>query len=133
MTEVNTPLLRKALEWAKAESEKPRALREWDQTYYIMPKTLEELEDYNPGTSRVARRDFVAEYRETKDESCGTAFCIAGYVANITTGNMAYHRAGSIAEKELGLNATQSARLFDATNSIEELEQMFEEFTGERL
>ena len=55
----NLPLLRKAVEWAEAEAAKPLTESAWDQSVYRMSGS--EL-----------------------DRTCGTAFCIAGYVAEIT-------------------------------------------------
>lgn len=56
MTEFNLPLLRKAVEWAESEARKPQRESEWCQRYFAT-------------SGQALGRD------------CGTAYCIAGYVA----------------------------------------------------
>lgn len=57
-TEPNIPLMRKALEWVEEQAELPLVKREWYQ-----------------GAWRTSHR--------TQMWSCGTAYCVAGYICEI--------------------------------------------------
>lgn len=61
--EFNLPLLRKAVEWVVGEAARPEAECEWYQ-----------------GTWR------VTEPKRMLNRSCGTAFCVAGYVCEVSGG-----------------------------------------------
>lgn len=109
MSEFNLPLLRKAVEWAESEARKPQADSEWYQ-------------------------DHFAVSGEAIGRSCGTAYCIAGWIA---------HQAGShrieldsidgdgsamVAQELLGITHEDAwcggfyeGGLFAAGNSIEDV------------
>lgn len=133
MTEVNIPLLRKAVEWAEAEAAKPRELCEWYQPRWASRATLDVFMDY---TTVVSEPDGVVVYEAySKSPECGTCFCIAGYTATIATGdeNLTDPRIAIIAQKELGLTDTQAFRLFHASNTIQDVRNVAEAIAGERL
>lgn len=126
-TEFNLPLLRKAVEWVEHEDAKPPGeFCEWAQL-----------------TWRTQR-------------ACGTAYCVAGYVCQISGGqwipgshvlefeegedgrlftNGSRRRgisAMSRATRLLGLRDTEAATLFEASNSAEEIRGYAERFANRR-
>lgn len=118
MSEVNVPLLRKAVEWAESEAAKPREVSQWHQTRFAEPI------------------------------DCGTAYCLAGWVAvndGLPQSVFAEYMAKSDASGEaaitiedraaavLGLTDEQANRLFDADNTIEDVREIAESMAGERL
>lgn len=113
----NIPLLRKAVEWAEAEAQKPADQRLWEQ------------------------RDYVTE------KACGTAYCIAGYAVAISPNTkvldddwpviggtqIPWHDAGRLL---LGLSVFEGECLFDETNDIATVREIAERIAaraGERL
>lgn len=110
MTEFNGPLLRKAVAWAEAEAARPVAESEWCQTFFAIKG-------------------------EKIGRTCGTAYCIAGWVlAEYDQGDheiTAYSIDGSggaeDAEDLLGITDQDawgnlySDGLFTASNTIEEV------------
>jgi hypothetical protein len=105
-SEVNIPLLRKAVEWAEAEAAKPEGGL-WDQSWYI-----------------------------TDDNACGTSYCIAGWVnvQNGAEGYDQITDTSAAAES-LGIPVWrgEDGHLFDGGNSIEDVRRIAEEIAGERL
>lgn len=128
----NIPLLRKALEWAEEEAEKPFAESQWRQASWVV----------GPGRALVNPQ---GEY-ETK---CGTAYCFAGWTAYATLGEHEDLRlGGDILDKttgkrvthcedraieELGITPAEADALFYADNSIKRLRKIAEAIAGERL
>ncbi len=111
---VNIPLLRKAVEWAEAEAEKPPALCEWEQTVYVLPPERFELYGRSP--------------------ECGTCYCIAGYIAAQADGPVVDEdTAGNRAQELLGISDFQSDLLFDGCNNIEDVRRIAEQIAGEPL
>lgn len=124
------PLLRKAVEWAEAENAKPLAECRWFQELYRV------------------KGDSIAR-------DCGTAYCIAGYVAEISgcqwhpelfefllpedgewappSGTVGVH---SRARRLLGLAHEEAHDLFESGNTIEDVRRIAEQIAaraGERL
>lgn len=130
MTEVNIPLLRKAVEWAEAEAQKPRELREWEQDRFFIPAS-------NNDPNVVAVRPGLAEREREqygKAAECGTCYCIAGYVAQVTSdAPLVYREVEGLAVEALGITEGQGMRLFDACNRIEDVRRIAEDIAGERL
>ena len=115
-TTVNIPLLRKAVEWAEAEAQKPYADCAWHQAAYVLPKEIAS----GAGKSR----------------DCGTCYCIAGYVASLVDPGYEYVNdmaAPAIALEALGLDAYGDRGLFAPNNTIEDVRRIAEEIAGERL
>lgn len=127
---VNIPLLRKVVEWAEAEWEKRERgeFCEWDQNdWYTIPQ-------------------WAAVRQDLPVTACGTAMCIAGYVAynadpylranvdrNGAWSNAQGKHACQIAQEELGLTDEQAEVLFRASNTIEMVREIAEEIAGEPL
>lgn len=142
MTEptVNIPLLRKAVEWAEAEAAKPWELCEWYQGWFKTP------------ASEVSEGAWVDDRYVTnaqvKAPSCGTCFCIAGWITEQTLpSELTLHKDGFLlldpngltvtdaeefASKQLGLDAGRHP-LFNGGNTIEDVRRIAESIAGEAL
>lgn len=110
--EVNVPLLRKAVEWAEVENTLPNGM--WNQRFWA------------------------------QQTDCGTAYCIAGFVAQETSGGIDFFKGVKIASQcldpdsnslvsintfareHLGLTIAESDALFAASNTIEDVRDVFE-------
>lgn len=110
----NIPLLRKAVEWAEAEAAKPAADRQWYQ------------EDYETPAEIIGR-------------SCGTCFCIAGWVCHTIDGEVS-DQPGYRAADLLGIDPDKhhgtETGLFWDYNSIQDVRRIAEDIAseaGERL
>lgn len=121
MTEVNIPLLRKAVEWAEAEAAKP--VGDWFQPLTVVPR--EEREQLGLGVA----------------EGCGTAYCIAGYIAAITTGldnpydspDLKGRSICDFASEQIGIERDAASALWSMSNTIADVRRVAEQFAGERL
>lgn len=122
----NIPLLRKAVEWAEAEALKDPTESEWIQDFW-----------------RTTPQDYTETYGETR---CGTAYCIAGYMCQISglswvtsddvlvDGEPTF--AGTVAARLLGLPWERARDLFQGYNTIEDVRRIANEIAaeaGERL
>lgn len=123
---INVPLLRKALEWAEAENEKPDCL--WNQRWWVQTNECgtsycqagyigQLLED-------AYRENEYVSFRELEHKEFVDPDLIGDLEGNY---HVAYY-----AEKALGLTHNQAILYFDATNSLQRLKQLFESFTGEK-
>lgn len=124
MTEVNVPLLRKAVEWVEAQAELEISERQWMQGVWVTPEEhrIQHME-HTPG--------------------CGTAYCVAGYIGQLLNEDYAHYDWATIdgepthvsdfAEKQLGLDGFQASVLFSATNSPERIRALAEEYAGGSL
>lgn len=138
MTEnnVNVPLLRKAVEWAEVEAAKPAIDCEWNQRGWV---TLpwERAEQLLAGADEIP---------DAVEAHCGTAYCIAGYVANLSGFWSDKERAGAgvewgvdgehvsdFAQAKLGIDDAGASDLFYANNTIEQVRSIAETIAGERL
>ena len=117
MSEVNIPLLRKAVEWVEEQDRLPEQQRQWNQWNFV------ELE-----SDRI-------------DGGCGTAYCVAGYIGAlvdarftntslIETEDGAMHVA-DVAEDALGLPDRHG--LFQCNNTAADIRRIAEGIAGERL
>lgn len=117
---VNAPLLRKVMEHIEAHQD------EWNQAMWRTPR----------GTN--AWDNWMDDRQEQglAEPQCGTAYCLAGWVVELTGGTFAGEEGHSVllpsgetesthsyAARELGLEADEalSARLFAATNTLDEV------------
>lgn len=146
--EPNAPLLRKAVEWAtdQAENSSPS---QWHQSQWISvlsdPVTGSRSEYsrllgylYESSTSRC-----VTDLQIDELLSCGTSFCIAGYVATATTTTGEFRErmatAGgsswmdSYARNQLDLSTSAGNILFAGDNSIERVRAIAQVLIGEPL
>lgn len=124
MSEVNVPLLRKAVEWAEAENSKPPELCEWFQGSWVINA---------PGDTEYDYRDEGVRRTLGLSPECGTCFCIAGYVQYVTTGSKDGAEAEWTAAKQLGLSYSQANKLFGGENGIEDVRRIAEKIAGEKL
>lgn len=130
---VNVPLLRKAVEWAEVEATKPFEECMWYQGTWVLP---EGIEGFNP------------QMNDAEQMKCGTAYCIAGFVANITlekgekldvTGfiydaqDRNVQHASKRAAEVLGLGFMEADALFASGNTIEQVREIAEGLAGEKL
>lgn len=131
MSGINVPLLRKAIEWAEAEAAKPEELCEWQQGFWVLPKS-----DHDPAAYIDVEELDVAKIRayEGLAEECGTCFCIAGRVAHESGQVVSYSRGVKReAASLLGIDIAAAHRLFASNNTIEDVRRIAEEIAGERL
>ena len=125
----NVPLLRKAVEWVEAEAAKGKdskgiPLGEWIQGAWATDKT-----------------DLVTYYGTAleQEHTCGTAFCVAGYVGQLQEPRYAEKdtvdgvHVSEFAEKVLGLTPSESTALFSGGNSAEDVRRIAERIAGEAL
>lgn len=102
------PLFRKAIDWVRTEAALPVSESQWNQGQWISPKLF--------------------------GESCGTAYCVAGYVAYLSgfpIGSGSYPLVSTdlgsesipgVARRLLGLTDEEAEALFGANNGIGEIE-----------
>lgn len=125
MSELNVPLLRKAVEWVEEQAALPEEQSEWYQ-----------------GTWRVSG--------DILDRSCGTAYCMAGYIGQLlderykesqTVDGM---HVADFAGEALGLDTPDVDAtylgvgvighafqpLFHASNTVEDIRRIAEELAG---
>lgn len=127
MSEVNIPLLRKAVEWVEAEAIKPPDQSEWYQAAWRI----------SDGYGIEVGNQLVSH--------CGTAYCVAGYVGQLVNpeyqksdwlkneGGTPVMHVSTAAKEALGLTTDQADRLFDAGNDVKDVRRIAEEIAGERL
>lgn len=125
MSEVNIPLLRKAVEWVEQQDALPKEKREWLQEYYVVVEDL---------------RIFDLHHKV----GCGTAYCVAGYIGAMVDeryqegqwgggDSTANEHVSTVAERALGLSDIQSSLLFNGSNTAARIRALAEEFAGEAL
>lgn len=111
-TKPNIPALRKAVEWVEQQAALPKEEREWEQIHWI------------------SRRSY-----------CGTAYCVAGYVAIKLVGAKVDDAArdrrtnchvSDIAAEYLGIRGVEDS-LFCATNDAADIRRAAENLAGEPL
>lgn len=125
MSEVNIPLLRKAVEWVEQQDSLPEEKREWMQSTYV------------------ARESYRVNILRHKT-GCGTAYCVAGYIgamvdprfdivdwAEQTDGSQVH--VSDVAQKSLGLTDSQAGQLFYYGNGSRQIRTLAEKFAGEKL
>lgn len=118
MYDTMIPTLRKAVEWAETEAEKPNG--QWYQALVYVPA------------------DDVQAFRGTS--ACGSLYCIAGNVVAQHFGvEDPFNAPGAspsvmgLAADLLGLTIDESVDLFRATNNIQQVREIAERIAGERL
>lgn len=149
MTEVNVPLLRKAVEWVEEQATRPPRESEWAQN------------DWVSGPAKRAHRLVLDAYYESgmlidsygvdraiaqMEPHCGTAFCVAGWVAQelderyLQSENVDGVHVSQFAAEALGipygtLEHTNEVKveLFGGTNTAEDIRMIAENLAGEKL
>lgn len=123
-TEINVPLLRKAVEWVEEQNALPLTTRQWDQTSWVTPEQIRIVDD-----------NLAA--------GCGTAYCVAGWLAAqqhpelmhsscAIVGDMKLH-SSDVARELLGITDDQADVLFASTNSAADVRRAAEWIAGEQL
>lgn len=125
-TIIDVPLLRKAVEWVEAEAQKEWRDREWIQGSWFM-------------------------VRESDTGFCGTACCVAGWVAmqdesvtmevgpygeptdRVTTSGGHTMHVAEYARDRLGLEEWEADVLFSGANDAEDIRHLAEQFVGDEL
>lgn len=139
MTNVNVPLLRKAVEWVEEQDKLPLIDRVWNQG------------DWVTAAARRARQLLIGvpiedrpEVAEQIEPHCGTAFCVAGYIGQMH--DERYIKSQTVdgvhvsvyAADLLGLDYTNYDgealhELFSGANSAYDIRQIAEELAGETM
>lgn len=133
MSEINVPLLRKVMEHIEAHPQ------EWDQGMWVTGvRTL----TYTSGeVVKTLPMHTLPYHRDEPPAFCGTAFCFAGHVANMTGWNPIWrgthfdrqamhhpvHGDGDVetlARVELGITMAAAEALFNANNEMFHLKQI---------
>lgn len=122
MTDLNIPLLRKAVEWVEEQDKLDIKVREWMQNIVIVPESVR-----------------ISTYGH--EQGCGTAYCVAGYVAQLTDERfrVGVHTGDAInvAQAALGLSDycvdNGCSGLFQANNTAEDIRRIAEDIAGEAL
>lgn len=122
------PRLRKAVEWVEAEAARPWPERQWEQGYYVATRET---------TDKDARAAWASlAYRESAPKSCGTCFCVAGFVDQLDGQSSPYGEVSTSARRLLGLTREEAGALFAAGNSATDVRRIAESIAarvGERL
>lgn len=137
MHEPNIPLLRKMVEWVE-EQDQLTENREWYQGNWVAV-------DLN-GMPVNWWADWEQAAGLHKVDYCGTAYCVAGKVAemhgweSVEGSSRIYNKAtgafsgvGTVARELLGLTETQSHLLFAASNTAADIRRVAETIAGEKL
>jgi hypothetical protein len=132
MTEVNVPLLRKAVEWVETQDQLPDIDREWWQGVYVCPpisKAMFLLGEFVHNRKHYAQ---VAAH-------CGSAYCVAGYIGQMLDQRYASNdhvdgvHVSELAREALGLTEEQAGQLFAGSNTAPTIRLLAETFAGEAL
>jgi hypothetical protein len=128
------PLLRKGVEWAEAEAQKPWIERRWWQNaYFTSAKSL--------ATSLLLRTNLkpTQQKQEQIAAHCGSCYCMAGwlgqeldprYVENEFVDGV---HVAEFVMKEMGFTRHEASELFSGTNSIQTVRYLAEQIAGEPL
>lgn len=127
--EINIPLLRKAIEWIEEQDALPREVRQWDQGNWVTPESDRVEMGYAPG--------------------CGTAYCVAGWIAKEIHPELAdtnealidgkFVSTQQVAGQALGLPlescgcCCEDNNLFYSLNTAADVRRIAEELAGEKL
>jgi hypothetical protein len=136
----NIPLLRKGLEWVEWQASLPEIDREWHQDSWIIPPEDRAGIMADDILGNFAHPDLDWNQVEEQVEAhCGTAYCFAGYVAQLCDKRYAADEevnevhVSDYAREQLGLTKGQAGRLFSCDNSARSIRLLCEEFAGEAL
>jgi hypothetical protein len=147
MSEVNIPLLRKAVEWVEEQDKLPEAEREWDQTTWASarftnpndPDSIYDERMLGSGDYYMSW-DEIQKLAEQRGLKCGTAYCVAGWIGQQTDSayKLSWNPPGKLpvddfAADVLGLTAEQADELFDEDNSAADVRSIAEGIAGEKL
>lgn len=140
MTDVNIPLLRKAVEWVEEQAALPEIDCQWNQARWTTPPSIRAgdlIYQVEGDVSHTALKQIV--------NHCGTAYCVAGYIGQMlderfvdedrifdeTTGSFIH--VADFAAEALGINGGEASLLFDALNGPADVRNVAESIAGEKL
>lgn len=146
---VNVPLLRKAVEWVEEQVAVPEIDRQWRQRTWVTQPRWKAEDLLEPMcTSARGLIDFEKVYKLAKqvEPHCGTAYCVAGYVAQLVDESYQTNSYGDggvhcsvVAAKALGIPYVLSSagiaqtELFEGNNTAEGIRYFAEYYAGEKL
>ena len=150
---VNIPLLRKAVEWVEEQDKLPEIDREWRQASYVLKsqyhaQSLVQELYAKPLAVPVSYQEFRAGMERLTQQvaaHCGTAYCVAGYLAQQTDDRFklasSYYdpktdtdvHVADVAQELLGLDEESAQLLFEGGNTAADIRRLAEQFAGEKL
>lgn len=150
--EVNVPLLRKAVEFVEA-SAALHGERVLDTGYAKTDLgTVWNQDDWSTLVNEELAVELIGKRGTVNLETCGTAYCVAGYVTSLQPGYQAEIRLNAdaeprlyetlngrefyhseVARKALGLTLDQADILFSGGNTAQDVRRLAEFFAGEPL
>ena len=114
---LNVDLLDTAVEWAVKEEEKRR---QGLPSAYLQDRWFTDLS----GRPDADDEAMVVFWKEHLNGYCGTAYCIAGYVASLVDPERQEGHVAAVARHALGLTEVEADELFSAENSIEDVQSI---------
>lgn len=135
----------RAQQLARGEAEYTEAWAEYSSMGYEDDETTEAFRIRKDAAYEKFQKVWDLKTLELEDKikngptACGTAYCVAGYVAamtdvrHLTTDIVNDVHAEEFARAALGLTYDQSELLFNGNNTIEEVRTFAESIAGERL
>lgn len=146
MSDVNIPMLRKAVEWVEEQDKLPKIESRWNQGQWLTDANvvlndaaLEALGGPEWFWSATYSPQTLREKRKELEHLCGTAYCVAGYVAQLhderyaVSAEVEGNHSQDVARRVLGLSADQADRLFYGENTAADVRRIAEEIAGEKL
>ena len=140
MNEEQKALLRKGVEWVEEQDALPIVDRTWHQGSWWMSKRRRE------GYLREIARKGTCHVSEQQVKDCGTAYCLFGYLADITGQEWDEDSAGFLGSRLksgksvstyiarlLDLDAEEAEELSRAHNTAADIREVAEQIAGERL
>jgi hypothetical protein len=138
----NVPMLRKAVEWVEEQDKLPEIDREWDQSDFRRSPEAYALylmfQVRNALGVRVGH-GHLKKAAQVLEPHCGTVFCVAGYVGQLTDERYRFHEVvndihvAQFAQQVLGLTEDQANEMFDGCNTAADIRRIAERVAGEQL
>lgn len=145
MTEVNIPLLRKAVEWVEFQDALPMIDSEWQQNLWTASPRERSVEITISAELAGMPREQETKAINALEPHCSTAFCVAGYVAQLLDERYTKDNrvdgvhVSEFAARALGIPHTVDIKgvtvpkLFWGGNTAEAIRDFAEELAGEKL
>ena len=137
MSEVNIPLLRKAVEWVEEQAQLPDDECQWVQSEWTAVRIGNRILDPEFDAGDYTREELLAIAQRGE---CETTYCVAGYIGVMLSDAYKYTWAPKnqphvdvFAARALGISENDKWRLFNATNSAEDVRRIAEEIAGQPL
>lgn len=123
MREPNIPLLRKAVEWVEEQEQLDPRTRQWMQETVVLPEDARIIQHHH-------------------EVGCGTAYCVAGYVAHLVDPDHLRGNQIEVAAEALGIDWDDRSTvqpyvphggLFSYDNKAADIRSIAEQLAGEKL